>query len=407
MSRSRAPVLAWVLCGVLATSVLLQMAAALANPGPSDSVVVVPEDLLLGLTLVAIGVVAALIVSRQPRNVIGWLLMCPALISAIPADTYIHGFATAPAHPSPLLYLALWFSSWSWLLLIFPTLFILVLFPTGRPPGRRWGWLILGGLGMCAFFLLFAVFSAELGPVSGEFEGAWTIPNPIGVFPEEAFPMVAWTVLLGVLTVGCAASVIVRYRSADYVERTQMKWVLYAFAAFAVVYLSMLGRGGLERSAPIDLILRVLFPVSILVIPLAIAVAILRYRLWDIEVIIHRTLVYGALTGALALVYLAGVALSQSLLQSLTDQGGQLAIVATTLGIAALFNPLRRLIQAVIDRRFYRRKYDAARALAVFSGTVQEQVSLEDVSQALLSVVTDTVQPAETAIWLREPKEDR
>jgi hypothetical protein len=135
-------------------------------------------------------------------------------------------------------------------------------------------------------------------------------------------------------------------------------------------------------------------------------VAILRYRLWDIDVIINRTLVYGALTGMLILMYLFGVALLQSIFRSLTGQGDQLAIVATTLAIAALFNPLRGRIQAVIDRRFYRRRYDAARALAAFSGSVQDEVELEDVSQALLRLVVETVQPSQSSLWLRDVGEE-
>jgi hypothetical protein len=139
-----------------------------------------------------------------------------------------------------------------------------------------------------------------------------------------------------------------------------------------------------------------------LIFPASFVVAILRYRLWDIDVIINRTLVYGVLTSTLVVVYLGGVALLQTMFFGLTGQGDQLAIVATTLAVAALSNPLRRRIQAVIDRRFYRRRYDAVRALAAFSGTVQEEVELEDVSQALLRVVEETVQPLQTSIWLRD-----
>jgi hypothetical protein len=144
------------------------------------------------------------------------------------------------------------------------------------------------------------------------------------------------------------------------------------------------------------------FTLSLLIFPVSFVVAILRYRLWDIDVLINRTLVYGLLTGTLALLYLGGVALLTGVFRALTGQGDQLAIVATTLAIAALFNPLRRRIQAVIDRRFYRRRYDAARALAAFSGTVQDEVGLEDVSQALLRTVEETVQPLQTTIWLKE-----
>jgi len=143
---------------------------------------------------------------------------------------------------------------------------------------------------------------------------------------------------------------------------------------------------------------------TLLVFPVSFVIAILRYRLWDIDVIINRTLVYGLLTGTLAVLYLGGVAVLTSIFRTVTGQGDQLAIVATTLGIAAVFNPLRGRIQHVIDRRFYRRRYDAARALAAFSGTVRDEVELEDLSGVLLRVVEETVQPTESSIWLREPQ---
>ncbi len=139
--------------------------------------------------------------------------------------------------------------------------------------------------------------------------------------------------------------------------------------------------------------------------PISFAIAILRYRLWDVDVFINRALVYSALTGTLVIVYLAGVALLQALLGALTGQGDQLAIVATTLAIAALFNPLRVRIQTAIDRRFYRRRYDAAQALAAFSGIVQDQVELDDVSQALLRTVEETIQPVQASVWIKEVRQ--
>mgnify|MGYP000323604501 CR=1 FL=1 len=396
MKNRKASFLAWTLCGVVTASVLLQMAVILANPRTNYTTLALSEDVFWGLLTGIFVVVAALIVSRQPRNVIGWLLMCPAIVMAIPADTYIGSFTTAPAEPTPLLLLGLWFAGWGW---------VLLLFPTGRPPSARWRWLIVAGLGMCAAFLFFATFSAELGPITGDLEGAWIVPNPIGFIQGDAFPMLLWSILLGILTVACAASVVVRFRRAPTVERAQMKWLLYACAAFAAVYLPGVVRGGAEGDSPLDIALMILFPISLMTIPIAIAVAILRYRLWDIDVIINRTLVYGALTGTLALLYLLGVGLLGGFFRSLTGQGDQLAIVVTTLALAAIFTPLRRRVQAGIDRRFYRNRYDAERTLSAFSGTVQDEMELEEVSQTLLGLVTDTVHPEHTSLWLRDVHE--
>jgi hypothetical protein len=175
----------------------------------------------------------------------------------------------------------------------------------------------------------------------------------------------------------------------------QVPNILYQRVGSALFTFSLLLRlGGLT-----------LFHLALLIFPVSFVVAILRYRLWDIDALINRTLVYGALTGSLALIYLAGIAGLQGMLRGLTGQANQLAIVVTTLGIAALFNPLRARIQQGIDRRFYRHRYDAAQALAAFSVTIQDQVELTDVSQELLTVVQNTVQPSAASLWLRQRPE--
>ena len=350
MKDRKTSILAWTLCGVATTSLLIQVAATLANLGPNDNASSLSEDLVWAFTLVVFAVVGALIVSRQPRNVIGWLLMCPILTFAIPVDQYISGFTTAPTRPSPLHLLALWFGNWSWLLLIFPTLFILLLFPTGHPPSRRWRWLIIAGLGMGAFFILFAGLSAEF--VSGELETAWAVPNPIGFIQDDAFPMLLWTVLLGALTVGCAASVVVRFRRAATVERAQMKWLLYACTTFAAVYVLLVVRGGAEGNSPLDTVMLLLFPISLMTIPIAIAFAILRYHLWDIDVIIRRTLVYVPLTAILAGIFAASAKVSQTVLGALTGGQSEAGTVLTTLIVVAAFDPIKGRIQKIVDARF-------------------------------------------------------
>ena len=142
-------------------------------------------------------------------------------------------------------------------------------------------------------------------------------------------------------------------------------------------------------------------------VPIALTIAVMRYRLFDIDLIIHRTLVYGALTAALAVVYFAGVTLAQALFRALTGQESQFAVVVSTLAIAALFQPLRRRIQAGIDRRFYRRKYDARQALAAFSATARDEVDLEALSRAMVSLVSETIQPAHISLWLSEAEISR
>jgi hypothetical protein len=195
------------------------------------------------------------------------------------------------------------------------------------------------------------------------------------------------------------ASLVVRFRRSRGVERQQIKWVAFA----AVLFISW---AFLEQFLSVHLppiVDEALFVVALQGLWVAIAVAVLRYRLFDIDVIVNRTLVYGVLTAALALVYLGGVAASQAIFRALTgqDQQSQLAIVVSTLAIAALFNPLRRRIQSFIDRRFYRRKYDAARTLEAFSATLRDETDLRRLGDDLLGVVGETVQPEHATLWLR------
>lgn len=263
----------------------------------------------------------------------------------------------------------------------------------------------------------------------------WAILMAFAIFlPESPLSISAWPILLQLLVlliwtgIGLFAQLYRYLEVSTPLQKQQTKWaiaglVLAVVGPFAYFLTFVIVPALSDPAVPNILYQRVgasLFALSLifrllgitlmalatLIFPISFVVAILRYRLWDIDVIINRTLVYGALTGSLILIYLFGVALLQSIFRSLTGQGDQLAIVATTLGIAALFNPLRGRIQGVIDRRFYRRRYDAARALAAFSGTVQDEVELEDVSQALLRLVIETVQPSQSSLWLRNVGEE-
>jgi hypothetical protein len=211
-----------------------------------------------------------------------------------------------------------------------------------------------------------------------------------------------------------ALSLLFRYRRASGVERQQLKWVAFA-AVLAASFLigqqlawlvALLVANSLGGELPsLNRSLENLLNVAVTVCLYAgVGIAILRYRLYDIDIIINRTLVYGSLTVSLALVYFGGVLSLQGLLRALTGQGSQLAIVASTLAIAALFNPLRRRIQDFIDRRFYRRKYDAAKTLEVFSAKLRDETDLEALNSELLAVVRNTMQPEHVTLWLRKPE---
>jgi hypothetical protein len=199
-------------------------------------------------------------------------------------------------------------------------------------------------------------------------------------------------VILGVVVIGAVASVVVRFRRSRGIERQQMKWFVYAVAPVLVM--------PIEDYLP-GIISSVALGAVLIGLPAAIGVAVLRYRLYDIDVLINRTLVYGSLTALLVTVYVGSIVVLQAVFRSLTGQDSQLTIVASTLAIAALFNPLHRRIQAFVDRRFYRRKYDAAKTVAAFSARLRDETDLAELNEELLAVVRETMQPAHVSLWLR------
>jgi hypothetical protein len=272
----------------------------------------------------------------------------------------------------------------------------MLLFPTGKPPTPRWRWVLYGGLFMAGFLIFIATFAPILSLVD---DPDWAIANPIGFLPTDfEFPDALWAAGLVILTLSCVASLIVRYRRARGVERQQMKWLFYACGLFGVLYLL----DGSDWPTPfLNDLWNIIFTLSIMAIPTAIAVAILRYRLYDIDVIIRKTLIYSVVTGLLALVYLGLVVLLQEVFAQLSGEQSPIAIVISTLVIAALFVPLRRRVQDVIDRRFYRSKYDAAQALATFSKTARDEVDLERLATTLVGLVHETMQPEQVTLWLK------
>jgi hypothetical protein len=233
------------------------------------------------------------------------------------------------------------------------------------------------------------------GPILG-----LTVPNPLGI---EGLPNVyeQLQALMFALIFIASASLLVRLHHARGVERQQIKWVAYAGALAASA--SLLNYTAFEAMDVqwLELFGRVPALVGILGIPTAVGIAILRYRLYEIDTLINRTLVYGALTALLVGVYVGSIVLLQGLLRTLTGQESQLAIVASTLAVAALFNPLRRRIQGFIDRRFYRRKYDARETLEAFSTKLRDETDLDALRDDLVGVVRETMQPAHVSLWLR------
>ncbi len=348
------------------------------------------------VTLLTFSVVGAIIASRNPRNTIGWLFCCVGVTIGLNSfvGDYAEFWLASGFGMSSLGETAAWFSSWLWTLLVYvPTSFLLLLFPDGRLPSPRWrpvAWGIARGTagGVVGYAL-------RAGPL----EDFPQIANPYGVdSPVVGMVGVAGALVAGGSMVASAVSLIVRMRRAGSEQRQQIKWLAYGGAV--VVGTIFVGGLVIPWSVPVSI---VIMSVALLGLPVFTGIAIVRYHLYDIDLLINRTLVYGSLTLMLALVYFGGVTATQALLQTLTGQQKlpQLAVVISTLLIAALFNPLRHRIQSFIDRRFYRSKYDAAKTLDTFSARLREETDLGTLNDELVSVVRQTMQPEHVSLWLR------
>jgi hypothetical protein len=341
-------------------------------------------------------VVGAVLVAKRPGNPIGWILSAASLLVGVSAlETYAAYVMTTRGRPDWLAVVGVWANSWYWFLfIVLAFIYLPLYFPDGRLPSRRWlPVAVIAGIG--------ALVVIVLGMLADTLRGQnvdYRIENPIGI--EGLAHVEELPVVIGVLSVplfigcvGAVAAVAVRFRRSSGVERQQMKWFLYAAAPILTLPIADYLPG---------IVSGLVFGWMLIGMPTAIGIAVLRYRLYDIDVVINRTLVYGALTLFLALIYVGGVALLQTLFRGITGETSQLAIVASTLVIAALFNPLRRRVQAFIDRRFYRRKYDAAKTLAAFGAKLRDEIELDTLNEELLTVANETMQPAHASLWLRD-----
>jgi len=376
----------------------------------SENLVENMETVAFDVGFGAFAVVGAMLVAKRPTNPIGWILSAVALMLAIflAGGAYATYVMVTRGQPDALAVVGAWTFNWFWfLMLALALIYLPMLFPDGRLLSRRWlPVAVLAGIATSGIVLLNAL--VETIPVN-EAPG-YGIANPIGI---EGLGRAEDLPIFGVLNglflvagVGAVASVVVRFRRSRGVERQQMKLFAYVTVVLlggAVLTGAISDATGVRWLGTSSFILSMVGFVSL---PIAVGIAILRYRLYDIDVVINRTLVYGPLTAMLVLVYLGGVVSLQYVFRALTGQGSQVAVVASTLIIAALFNPLRRRVQAFVDRRFYRNKYDAARVLADFSARLRDETDLDGLSGDLLSVARNTVQPTHVSLWLRDPADD-
>jgi hypothetical protein len=402
----------WLAWSLAALSVAMFLAGAaltvsslyvgVATPPSSDWGTAGPlSGLVIFLPFLAFPLVGALIASRRPENPIGWICLAAGLFwMSIVVESSITG-----SEPYPVIIDAL--TLWTWVPPVgLLAIYMILLFPDGRLPSRRWrplAWL-------SGAVMVLASVAVTLTP--GPLPDHPRVHNPLGL---EGYPIVTQAltgsvVLLPICILASATSLVWRYRHSGGEVRQQIKWVVFAASLVGMAYAVTLVSGlfltpetfTTGQEAPLWLaFLQDAVLISYAGVPIAVGFAVLRYRLYDIDVLINRTLVYGSLTTMLVAVYVIGVVGLQAILRIFSGQESTLAVVASTLAIAAMFNPLRRRVQAFVDRRFYRKKYDARKTLETFSGRLRDETDLHTLSSHLVAVVRETMQPAHVSLWLR------
>jgi hypothetical protein len=391
-------VLAWVALGacVLATAADFAYALWLGEG----------IDIILVLFL-SFPVVGGLVLSRQPGSTIGWILLGVGLSWSLPGFLAIYGdygLAHPGTLPRPDIAVALNEPTWVLPIGLMGT-FLILLFPDGHLPSPRWrklAWLSATAMTLAFLAILFA--PGNFGPESGH-PG---MRNPLGInamrpYVGFAFATIA---LIPLCIVGSAAGLITRFRRSRGHERLQLKWLAAAGGVVATAYLAVMASvfgqliAGREPTLWTEVVGTIVICLFVL-IPIAIGVAILRHRLYDIDLIINRALVYGLLTAGLTIAYLVMVTILQSVLRPVTGQS-ELAVAGSTLAVAALFRPGRLRTQAFIDRRFYRTKYNAEHTLESFSAKLRDEIDLDALTNELVALVSEVMEPRQVTLWLKE-----
>ncbi|MGH2451965.1 MAG: hypothetical protein ACRDGE_12005 [Candidatus Limnocylindria bacterium] len=376
---------------LLAGSLTLALAAAsLALIATDPGLLLLPPDwgvagfdAAFAIVFAAVGL---LVTTRRPGNLVGWLLLLAGLLSGIQTITASYADHASALGAAPYGALAAWITGWIWIPAVGVIALTLLVFPNGRPASPGWAAVIVA-----------------LIPVTAVVTVLWAVATPGA--PEHPLRELAGlsTLLLAAGFLAAAVSLGARMRRGGAVERQQIKWIAYAAAlvgpALGLSIVTTLG----STDFAVAKATQVLAIVTVLFIPIAAAIAILRYRLYDIDLLINRTLVYGALTATLGAAYVGSVLLLQTVLRPFTADN-EIAVAVSTLAVVALFQPLRRRIQGAVDRRFYRSRYDAARTLDAFAERLRDEVDLDQLRSELAGVVAETMRPRYVGVWLREQR---
>jgi hypothetical protein len=401
IGRRRQPAVGLVV--VTAALMALGIAAALATPDRASDSAGAWGAISFVVPIAAFSIVGGLIALRRPGNIIGWLLAAIGLFFAIVlacSSVARWGLETDALPKAVAEWISVGSSVWVIALGLLGTQLPLRL-PDGRLPSPRWRWYSRISIALIAVTLI------GMATQRGRVEDVPGSANPLGSAWAEPLAGAIFLVML-CFAAGLAA-LFIRYRHANALDRVQLRWVALGGAVFLAIYLvtlplpSILGATANSTTAGV---ITGFSQAAFGALPIAIGYAILRHRLYDIDVVVNRTLVYGALTATLAGTYLVSVLLLQLLLNGVTGDSG-LAVAGSTLAVAALFRPARARIQAAVDRRFFRRRYNAQRTLEAFSSGLRDEVDLRALSSELNAVVRETLQPAHLSLWLRAPEARR
>ena len=391
--------LAWSLCGlslVLTALSLFLFALNLSYSGAH----VYDYWLQNAVQAVSFSIIGAIIASRLPANPVGWLFCaagCTIAVDCLSAEYATYALVARP-DSLPIGEAFAWLAFWAWVPSIGFIVLSLLFFPNGRLPSSRWRWLAW----LTVLLTIAGAVWVALSP--GVIGNLGSTPNPLGIegLPRGYKPVD--TIMPALVFVAAVSTLGLRLLRTRGIERQQIKWP--AFVAVVAGVGSVLYDTAISEAINLRWLEWAGYVVVIAALvgfPVSVGIAIVRYRLYDIDIIINRTLVYGSLTATLTLMYFGVVTATQALFRVITgqEQPPQGVVVASTLVIAALFNPLRRRFQSFIDRRFYRSKYDARKTLEGFSAQLRDETDLEALNDDLVGVVAETMQPAHVSLWLR------
>jgi hypothetical protein len=396
-------VLAATLWSLTLATVLGLVGFALLSGGPVFGVV---SGIVFKLSFATVG---ALVAARQPRNPIGWILSGMGLVFGMAQIGNAWADYTLTRHPGALSSVAygVWIQNWAILAAFTPIVLVVLLFPNGRPLTRRWRPVVA----LAALSIVVLLFSVSFAPRLLSESNYPRTPNPLAIPGlDGAAPLLenggviifALTLLAGII------SAALRFRRASGVERQQLKWLAWACSAqpLAVALLIVVDLPAVADHPGLAPAIKACIVLTLTLVPVAAGIAMLRHRLYDIDRLINRTVVYATLTALLAAGYLLGVMLLQRLLDPLTG-GSNLAVAGSTLAVAAMARPARGHIQALVDQRFNRRRYDAAGAIDSFSARLRTQLDLDALAAELCGVAHEAMQPTHVSLWLRDPGQRR